>query len=62
MSSHGFRTPLCNKHCETQPGGLFFQTGEILANLAPGQFREKNWSNFDEPGEKLNLPCDLVEF
>ena len=33
MSSHGFRTPLCNRHSETQPGGLFFQTGEILANL-----------------------------
>ena len=37
----------------------FSQLGEILANLGPGQFQEKTWSNFDEPGEKLSLPCDL---
>ena len=49
-------TPLCNRPGETQPG-------EILANLGPGQFwKKKNWSNFDEPGQKLYLPCDLVEF
>ena len=42
--------------------GYFSQPGEILAILGPGQFREKTWSNFDELGEKLNLPCDLVEF
>ena len=44
------------------PVGYFSQPGEILANLGPGQFRKKTWSNFDEPGEKWNLPCDLVEF
>ena len=42
--------------------GYFSKPGEILANLGPGQFWKKTWSNFDEPGEKLNLPYDLVEF
>ena len=42
--------------------GYFPQPGEILVNLGPGQFWNKTWSNFDEPGEKLNLPCDLVEY
>ena len=42
--------------------GYFSQPAEILANLGPWPIPEKSWSNFDEPGEKLNLPCGLVEF
>ena len=34
-------TSLCNLPGETQPGGLFSQPGEILANLGPGQFLKK---------------------
>ena len=48
--------------------GYFPQPGEILANLGPGQFlkkansEKKPCSNFDKPGKKWNIPCDLVEF